>query len=122
MNYTLLIYQTPAEFALRADPAEIPAYRGGWMAYRQALIDAGVMAGGAGLEGAETARTLRIEAAATRVQDGPFADTKEQLAGYFIVDVPDIDSALDWARKMPLRPGMAVEVRPNLVVPPPKSA
>jgi len=112
MNYTLLIYQTPAEFALRADPAEIPAYRGGWMAYRQALIDAGVMAGGAGLEGAETARTLRIEAAATRVQDGPFADTKEQLAGFFLIEVPNLDAALEWAGRAAVACEGPVEVRP----------
>jgi len=51
------------------------------------------------------------------VQDGPYADTKEQLAGYFIIDVADLDAALEWAARIPATPGSVIEVRPNLMHP-----
>ncbi len=51
------------------------------------------------------------------VQDGPYADSKEQLGGYYIIDVPSLDAALDWAARVPAAPGSVLEVRPNLQVP-----
>jgi hypothetical protein len=114
VNYTLLIYERPTDFAARTDPARQPAFWQSWKAYSQALRDAGVMAGGAGLEPPETATTVRLANGERMVQDGPFADTKEQLGGFFIIDVPDLDTALAWAARCPAAAYGTMEVRPNL--------
>jgi Uncharacterized protein conserved in bacteria len=116
MNYTILIYETAADFAARndPDPEQREAYWSAWPPYAQALREAGVFAGGAGLEPPDTATTLRFRGERPQVQDGPFADTKEQLGGFFIVDVPDLDAALAWAARVPRSPGRLCEVRPNL--------
>jgi hypothetical protein len=114
MKYSILCFESPAEFSARTDPKESEAYWGGVFSYLKALQDAGVFAGGAGLELPETATTLRYRNGEPLVQDGPFADTKEQLGGFFIVDVPNLDAALEWAARFPQRPGRVIEVRPNL--------
>lgn len=116
MNYTILIYETPADFAVRTDPdAKKQAdYWAAWPPYSKALKDAGVFVAGAGLQPPETATTLVLKGERRQVQDGPYADTKEQLGGYFVIDVPDLDRALDWAARCPNMPGRVIEVRPNL--------
>ena len=111
MQYALLIYEDPAETAHRDDPARREAYWASWMAYSQAIGAAGIVQGGAPLHPASTGTTVRVAAGARHVQDGPYADTKEQLGGFFIVEVPDLDVALDWAAKAP---NGVVEVRPVL--------
>jgi hypothetical protein len=83
-----------------------------WDAYTKAAIDAGVHVGGEGLEPSATATTVRIEESGDHlVSDGPFAETKEQLGGYYLLDCKDLDDALSWAKRIPM-PGGAVEVRP----------
>src|SRR3954468_9582024 len=85
-----------------------------WNAYTQALIEAGIMVNGAGLQGVETATTVQVRGGERLLTDGPFADTKEHLLGFYVIDVPDLDTALDWAAKVPnVRTG-SVEVRPIL--------
>jgi hypothetical protein len=79
----------------------------------QALHEAGVHVAGAGLQLPETATTVTL-GDQRRVQDGPYADTKEQLGGYFVINVPNLDAALEWAARIPAAPGSAIEVRPNL--------
>jgi hypothetical protein len=70
------------------------------------------MVSGAGLQGVETATTVQVRAGERLLTDGPFADTKEHLLGFYVIDVPDLDTALDWAAKVPnVRTG-SVEVRP----------
>jgi len=83
----------------------------------QAVRDAGILKGGAGLAPPDIATTVRVENGERLVQDGPYADTKEQLGGFFIIEVPDLDSALDWAARYPAGPHGIVEVRPNLPAP-----
>ena len=119
MNYTILIYETAADFAVRTDPdaKKREAYWSVWPRYTKALQDAGVFVGGAGLQPPETATTLRFRNGERLVQDGPYADTKEQLGGYYVINVPDLDTALDWAARVPQSPGRIYEVRPNLVPP-----
>lgn len=114
MNYTILIYETPADFATRTDPdaKKREAYWAVWPAYSKTLQEAGVFVGGAGLQPPETATTLKLQDGKRLVQDGPFADTKEQLGGFYTIDVPDLDTALDWAARVPRG---VIEVRPNLV-------
>lgn len=116
MNYTILIYESSADFAVRTDPdpAKQHAYWAAWPPYSQALKDAGVFVGGAGLQPPATATTLKFNDGQRLVQDGPYADTKEQLGGFFTINVPDLDAALDWAGRCPRMPGRIVEVRPNL--------
>lgn len=117
MQYMLLIYEAASDRAKQHDPAEAPAYWGAWTAYAGALAQAGVMVGGNGLRPPETATTLRMADGRRRVQDGPYADTKEQLGGYFVIEVPDLDAALDWASRCPALPAGALEVRPVLEMP-----
>jgi hypothetical protein len=119
MQYMLILNEAPEEFARRADPQEAPAYWGGWNAFIGAMAQAGVIVKGDGLHGPHAATTLRIRDGKRVVQDGPFADTKEQLGGYFVIDVPDLDAALDWAAKAPSALTASVEVRPVLPPMPP---
>jgi len=108
MKYAILVYETEQD--LRDREKHMPAYG----AYSQALAEAGVAAGGAALHPSNTATTIRIQNGQRNVQDGPYADTKEQLGGFFLIDVPDLDSAMDWAARCPAASNCAVEVRPLL--------
>lgn len=108
MKYAILVYETEQDFTDREK--YMPAYN----AYSQALVEAGVAAGGAALYPGHTATTLRLQNGQRKVQDGPYADTKEQLGGFFIIEVADLDTALDWAARCPAASNCAVEVRPLL--------
>ncbi len=114
MHYVLLYNETDAERGKRDDAALADAYWGAWHAYMGAMGGAGVMVSGNGLQPPETATTLRIAGGTRHVQDGPYADTKERLGGYVVVDVPDLDAALDWAAQAPCAGAGSVEVRPVL--------
>lgn len=116
MNYTILIYETAVDFAVRnsADTKKRDDYWAAWPPYSKALKEAAIFVGGAGLQPPESATTLRFNGEQRLVQDGPFADTKEQLGGFYMIDVPDLDTALDWAARCPRSPGRVLEVRPNL--------
>jgi hypothetical protein len=115
MQYSLLFYHSPEQFAARDDPQKRKAFWASFIPYMKALQDAGIVVAGAGLQQPKTATSLRPKADGGRhVQDGPFAETKEQLAGFFIIDVPDMDTALKWAARYPAEPGGGVEVRPTL--------
>jgi hypothetical protein len=111
-QYMILIY-TPVEGG--PSPEELEAEFPKWMAYSQALQDAGVMVDGNPLQGSDTATTVRIRDGETIVTDGPFAETKEGLGGYYIIDVPNLDVALEWAAKIPSTPYGSTEVRPVMV-------
>jgi hypothetical protein len=111
MEYVMLIYETPADFAARtAERGE--AFRGAWRAYRKAMVEAGIFAGGNPLQQFENGTTVRLRNGKRHVQDGPYADTKEQLAGYVLLELPSLDAALDWAARCPSAATGAVEVRP----------
>jgi hypothetical protein len=114
MKYTVLIYETQADFTARTDGARKDAYWAAYRAYTQALRDAGVIVGGAALQPAGSATTIRQQDGSRKVQDGPYAEAKEQLGGYYIIEVPDLDKALEWAARCPAASTGAVEVRPNL--------
>ena len=111
MQFALLIYESPEAFATRKNDASDP-YRGAWREYFKALVGAGVYVGGDPLEVPETGTTLRIKNGKRSVQDGPYADTKEQLAGFITLELPSLDEALDWAARCPTASAGAVEVRP----------
>ena len=114
MNYTILIHDSPAALAMRSDPVRRESVFGPIFGYMKALRDAGIHVGGAGLEVPETAKTLRFRDGKRLVQDGPYADSKEQLAGFVVIDVPDFETALDWAGRFPPMPDRVLEVRANL--------
>jgi hypothetical protein len=113
MKYMLAIYESAVAFDARTGKDQ-EAFWGAWKAYAEALKHAGHHAGGSGLEPPSTATTLRLRDGERTVQDGPYADTKEQLGGFFIIDVPDLDAALDWAARCPAATDGVVEVRPIL--------
>jgi len=106
-----LIYETPNDFASRTGEKSKP-YIAAWRAYYRSLVDAGAYVGGDALMAAETSTTVRLKGNKRHVQDGPFADTKEQLGGYMILELPSLDAALDCAARCPAAATGAVEVRP----------
>jgi hypothetical protein len=108
MQYLLLLYM-PVDAT--SDPAEYSA----WTQYTQDLQASGAMVGGDALQGLDTATTVRVRDDETLVTDGPFAETKEMLGGYYLIDVPDLDAALAWAAKIPSVGYGSVEVRPIMV-------
>jgi hypothetical protein len=116
MQYAILLYEKESDFAARDDEQRKASYWAGWRAYGEALRQAGHTKGAVALQGPHTGTTLRVNASAREVQDGPYADTKEQLGGFFLIDAPDLDTALDWAARCPAAGYGAVEVRPVLAI------
>jgi hypothetical protein len=114
MQFMLMLNETETDFARRTDPREAGDYWGGWTTFIDAMVAAGVMVKGDGLQSPMLATTVRVIDGKRHVQDGPFADSKEQLGGYFIIEVPDLDTALDWAARAPSAVSASVEVRPVL--------
>jgi hypothetical protein len=112
MQYLLLIYGDPTEAPAEAQSQEA---MGRWFQYTQDLEASGALRGGNALEFPETATTVRIRGGETLLTDGPFAETKEILGGYYLIDVADLDAALGWAAKMPNIEYGSVEVRPVVV-------
>jgi hypothetical protein len=111
MEYMLLIHADPAGLqALRE--AERTTSLAAYGAYTTALQQAGVLRAGNRLRTADTATTVRVRGGKTEVLDGPFIETKEQLGGYYVIDVADLDAALSWAARCPGASHGAVEVRP----------
>jgi hypothetical protein len=108
MQYAVLIYENPGAYAPLSDDQRQEVTARYW-ALRE---EAGVV-GGAGLQGAETATTVRVEGGETLVTDGPFADTKEVFGGWYLIEADDIDAAIAFASKIPAAEmGGAIEVRP----------
>lgn len=110
MQYMLLIYMDPQDA-----PQPTDEMTQAWFDYTTALHEAGVHVAGDALHPADTASTVRVRGGDTLITDGPFAETKEWLAGYYVVDVPDLDAALAWAGRMPNITYGSVEVRPVMV-------
>jgi hypothetical protein len=111
MQYLLLIYGNEAgmQSASKADMEQMIAAYG---AYTQAMKTAGVMVAADRLKPSTAASTVRIADGKTKVLDGPYAETKEQLGGYYLIDVPDLDAALSWAARCPGANYGVIEVRP----------
>lgn len=108
MKYALLIHQTAEHFERSKDGAAIAAGR----AYGAALQAAGIFVGGAGLEPPPTATTVSVRDGRRQVHDGPYAESKEFLAGIAIIEAPNLDVALEWAARHPAAAYASVEVRP----------
>jgi hypothetical protein len=111
MQYMLLIYGAESGFASMSKDALQKMYAG-YMAVSKEMGEAGVMQGGAELLPVSSATTMRVRNGKALTTDGPFAETKEQLGGYYLIDVPNLDEALKWAAKIPGAHDGSVEVRP----------
>ena len=111
MQYLLMLYLDEAGWP-KMTPAEQEHGMAAYRAYTQALTEAGVLKGGDRLQPSSTATTVRIADGKSQVLDGPYADSKEQLGGYYIIDVPDLDAAISWAARCPTVHHGIVEVRP----------
>jgi hypothetical protein len=111
MNYMLLIYNDPAREPAYGTP-DFQAMMGGFFALNEKMKADGVLRGGEGLQGVETATSLRIKGGKVETMDGPFAETREHLGGYYIVEVPDLDAALKYAAMIPSASFGTIEVRP----------
>ncbi len=114
MKFAILVYETNQDFSDRTDSVSQDKYWAAYSAYLKALNEAGVAAGGTALMSPDTATSLRIPEGKRHIQDGPFIEAKEQLGGMFLIDVPDLDVALQWAAKCPSASTGGVEVRPVL--------
>ncbi|MGH7500808.1 MAG: YciI family protein [Longimicrobiales bacterium] len=106
MNYLLLIYGD------ERDDTEEMHDLSPWNAYTAAVQAAGVYLGGNGLMPTTMATTVRVRDGRTVTTDGPFAETKEQLGGYYLLDCKDLDEAIGWAARIPSAGAGSVEVRP----------
>jgi len=112
MRYTLLLhYPEPTVEAL--GPEALAEGMRAFEAYAKALDDAGVLASAEVLQRSDVTTTVTLAGGELIVQDGPFADTKEQLGGTFVIDVADLDAAIDWARQAPSVSWGHVEIRPT---------
>ena len=111
MKYMLLIYSNEAA-AQAASKAQTDQMIAAYGAYTEAVTKAGILAGSNRLQRTTAASTVRVANGKTQVLDGPYAETKEQLAGYYMIEVPDLDAALSWAARCPGASHGVVEVRP----------
>jgi hypothetical protein len=111
MKYMLIFHGSKADFDRRTDPKKGPIFWSEFMAYLQAIQNAGIVTAGAGLEVPENGKIVRVRDSSSQVQDGPYAETKESLAGFLLIEVPSLEVALDWAKKSPWATHASVEVR-----------
>ena len=111
MQYMLLIYSDPATDPAYGTP-EFEAMMGGYFALNERLKADGAWVAGEALQGVQTATCLRLRGGKVETMDGPFAETKEHLGGYYVIDVPDLDAAVRYAALVPSASFGTVEVRP----------
>jgi len=115
MRYMLLIYASEADFS-HMTSEEHAAIMQGHSTFAQEAMQRGILMGGAPLQPTSTARTVRIRKGKTLVVDGPFAETKEQLAGTYILDCKNLDEAIELATKIPDALHGSIEIRPLMEV------
>jgi hypothetical protein len=111
MKYMLILTSNPDDEPAPGDDSFGP-YMDEWAAYSQALVEAGALVAGEALEGPETASTVQVRDGKRIVTDGPFIESKEVIGGYYVIDVANLDEALEWAVKIPNSHFGTIEVRP----------
>lgn len=111
MKYMILIYNDATLEPAYGTPA-FEAMMGGFFALNEKMQADGVLRGGEGLMGIETATSVRVRGGKTETMDGPFAETKEYLGGFYIVEVPDLDAAIGYAAMVPSSTWGTIELRP----------
>jgi hypothetical protein len=115
MQYMILIYEPETAFEGELGANRLTDIVAKHMALAGDLRAKGVMQAGSGLQGVATATTVATQGGKQTVHDGPFAETREHLGGYYLIDVPDLDDALAIAKRVPVVDGGKVEVRPLMV-------
>ena len=111
MNYLLMIYTDEAELE-SSSQADGEATLAAYSAFTQSIADSGVLRGGDALEPTAMATTVRVRGGEVVVTDGPFAETKEQLGGYYAIECADLDAAIEIAARIPGAVPGAIEIRP----------
>lgn len=111
MQYMLPIYSAPSAQPTYGSP-EFKAMMAGFAAFNEKTVAAGVLRGGEGLKSVDTATSLRVRGEKVETMDGPFAETREHLGGYYILEVPDLDAALSYAAMIPVAHFGTIEIRP----------
>ena len=111
MQYLLLIYQNEAEVAKMAE-AQMKQVHADYMTYTQSIVQSGHFKAGDALQQTSTATTVRVRKGKTLTTDGPFAETREQLAGYYLIEAKDLDQAVTVAERIPSAKWGSIEVRP----------
>jgi hypothetical protein len=111
MKYMLLIYNNPALEPAYGTP-DFQQMMGGFFALNEKMNADGVLRGGEGLQGIETATSVRVKSGKVETMDGPFAETKEHLGGYYVIEVDNLDQALNYAAQIPSASFGTIEVRP----------
>ena len=111
MRYMLIILGDESQFASLSDE-ERAANGARWADYTKELVDSGTFVSGEGLQSVTTATTLRVENGERVLTDGPFAETKEQIGGFYVIECKDLDEAIDWAAKLPHAEHGTTEIRP----------
>ena len=117
MKYMLMFCDDENREGPDPESEEGEAEMAAWIAYSEALVSAGVWVSGEALLPTVTATTVRVQDGSTVTSDGPFAETKETIGGYEIIDVADLDEAISWAERCPVHPQGSVEVRPVMEMP-----
>lgn len=113
MKYMLMLYEPEGAYEGEAGQKTLADIIAQHMKLAEELVAAGVEFSGEELQPTSAAKTVRTDAAGGKtVHDGPFAETREQLGGYYLIDVADLEAATAWARKVPIIPGGKVEIRP----------
>ena len=115
MKYLLMIYSSEAHVSAMST-AETGQLMQAYGAYSEALVKAGAMQGGERLRPVADATSVKVRGGKTEVLNGPYAETREQLGGYYVIDVPDLDAALTWAARCPTASYGTIEVRPLWVM------
>jgi hypothetical protein len=117
MQYMLIFKETVSDHSQRDNPETAETYWGAWNAYIGTMAQSGVMVSGAGLHPPHAATQVRLREGKRQIHDGPYAETKEHLSGFVILEVPSLDDAIAWAARSPNAANGSTEVR--LVLPPP---
>ena len=114
MQYLLMIYHNETEFT-KMDPAALQKMAAEYTAYTQSIIQSGHFKAGDGLQPTTAATTVRVRDGKTLTTDGPFAETREQFAGYYLIEAKDRDTAIGLAARIPEARAGSIEVRPIMV-------
>jgi hypothetical protein len=109
MRYALLIY---TDESVELPPEEQNAVSEAYSAYTNEVRERGIMQAGEALQSTSTASTVRVRDGETMISDGPFAETKEQLGGFYLLECKDLDEAIEYAAKIPASARGSIEVRP----------
>ena len=115
MQYLLLIYSNESDDAQRT-PEQVAAHMDAYRTFTEDIVAQGLMRGGEALHSVNTATSVRVRQGRTMTTDGPFAETSEQLGGFYLIDCDDLDAAIGIASRIPTAQNGTVEIRPIMLL------